>query len=157
MTIRSELEQLSKKAERKDAPLTAQAVVEAAKNARQYPELHHELWAPDVEELAAEARLQRAHRLIISIRITSIEGPTVRMLVHTSAEPGYRPHDTVVSSLDLASVKLRQLAANITRARRQLAAFRSMLPDDIAIELEDLLVRAERVATPRRDELKAAG
>lgn len=148
MTTRAELEKLSDEAEAAGRSLTAEAVVEAAKDAKAFPELHTQLWAPSEAELAAEARLSRAHKMLISIRIITDEGSTSRMFVHTRSEPGYRPYEKVISSSDLAASKMRQLLQDIARARQRLASFKSLLDDTVAGELDDILARAERVAAP---------
>lgn len=143
MSRKSEIDQLSLEAEMADVPLTAERVVEAAQDAVLFPELHAFLWKPTEADLASEARIQRAHRLLIQIRIVTDEGVTTRMLMHTNEELGYRPTSSVVTINNLRIAKMRELALDVSRARGRLAAFRSMIPPVIADEIDAALVEAE--------------
>lgn len=148
MSKRDEIEKLTQECQEKGLPtLTAPYMVEAAQNAEAYPNLHAYLWAPSEAELAAEARLARAHRLMISLNITIGDGVITRLLMHTPGIGGYSPYSSVISNLDLAATKLRQLTEDIARARGRLRAFRSALPEDIGTEIDDALAKAENRAT----------
>jgi hypothetical protein len=147
MSTRKEIDALV--AEAGDLPLTAEMVVERAKDASRFPNLNEHLWKVPEATLAAEARLQRAHKLLINIRVVTEEGTVTRMLMHTRGTKGYVPAEKVATSPDLAAIKLRQLAADIGRARQRLSAFRSFIPDDIAEDIDAALARAEQRATPQ--------
>lgn len=145
MSTRSEIDILVREAG--SAPLTAEHVVEKARDAEKFPALNEHLWRVPEAELAAEARLARAHKLLIRIRVVSDEGTVTRMLMHTRGTKGYRPVDQITSNIDLASVKLKQLTADISRARQRLSAFRSFLPMDVADDIDASLKRAEESAS----------
>lgn len=153
MSTRSEIDKLIAEAR---GALTAEAVVEAAKDAAQFPELHKHLWQVPEGELAQEARIQRAHKLLIRIRIVSEAGTTTRLLMHTPGVRGYQPTSTIVSIPDLANVKLQQLQADISRARERLRAFRAFIPDAISDEIDTALERAETAAKPTKTERASA-
>lgn len=146
MTRRNEIDQLI--AASKTGVITAEEVVDAARNSKKFPELHKYLWEPSEAELAHEARLGRAHKLLISIRVVTEDATTTRMLVHTNGTRGYQAVETVIATPSLASIKLKQLVADIGRARERLATFRSILPPETAEELDALLDRAQKVAEP---------
>lgn len=149
MTLRNELKRASEQFEARSQPLTADALVELAKAEADFPALHAHFWGVSETALAHEARLARAHRLIISIRVIVGDATETRMLVHTPGTAGYRPIDDVVRTFDLAALRLRALQADISRARARLKEFRSLLPDDVAMQIEDSLASAERAAEPR--------
>lgn len=153
MSTRSEIDKLIAAAR---GALTAEAVVEAAKNAAKFPELHKHLWQVPEDELAQEARVQRAHKLLIRIRIVSEAGTTTRLLMHTPGVRGYQPTSTIVSIPDLANLKLQQLQADISRARERLRAFRSFIPDAISDEIDTALERAETAAKQTKTERASA-
>lgn len=146
MSTRDEIDTLI--AEAGSNALTAETVVERAKDADKFPALYAHLWGVSEADLAQEARIGRAHKLLISIRIVSEEGTSTRLLMHTPGDRGYRPVNQVVQSLDLAQLKLRQLAADIGRARERLRAFRSFIPDAVADEIDASLKTAEDRASP---------
>lgn len=144
MSARDELQRIIEEAETKGSSITAPFVVEKAKDAEKYPALNKHLWQVPEADLAAEARLSRAHRLLITMRVTVADtGETTRMLVHTAGTPGYQPIGTVTKTPDLAMAKMRQLAEDIARARGRLRAFKAALPDDIATEIDEALEQAE--------------
>ncbi len=144
MSIREEVEQII--AASKTENITAEQVVDAAKNRKKYPNLHKHLWEVPEPELAAEARIARAHRLLISVRVVTGEGQTTRMMVHTRGVPGYRPIESVTSNANLASLKLQQLTEDIARARGRLSAFKAMIAGDVADEIDEALETAEKKA-----------
>lgn len=145
-TMTDEIKLLSEQHEKDNKPLTAEDVVTYAKDAKSYPALHEHLWKVSESYLAQEARVARAHRLLISIRVVTSEGDRTRMLIHTPGSPGYRDAKYVAQSLDLAAIKLRQLRDDIARSRARLAEFRAILPGEIAEEIETALSRASAAA-----------
>jgi len=147
MTIRSEIESLVALAG--DDALTAQVVVDASRDEpATYPQLHAHLWQTPEKELAAEARLSRAHRLLIRIQITSTEGITTRLLVHTRDVPGYQTVDVVASMPDLRAAKLSMLRADIVRARDRLRAYSAILAPDLVIEVDEALQQVQKKLEP---------
>lgn len=146
MSRNDEVRRLAAEAELKGRTLTAEMLVEAAKSKRKYPKLHEHLWAVSEAELAMEARIQRAHSIIVQIRFTTEEGATTRTLVHTKGTKGYQPVQAVAANANLAALKLQQLAEDIGRAKDRLRNFKSILPFDVADEIEDLLERAQNRA-----------
>lgn len=146
MNMREEIRTLTADYETKNKAVTAEAVVEAAKDAEQYPALHDHLWAVSTETLATEARVARAHRLLISIRIVTEEGDSVRLLTHVPGMVGYQPSSRVAANIDMASLKLAQLTADIARSRARLREFKALLPTMIAEEIDDSLARAEQAS-----------
>jgi hypothetical protein len=145
MNMRTELKRASEQFEARNQPLTADALVDLAKSQADYPALHAHFWGVSETALAHEARLARAHRLIISIRVIIGDAPPTRLLVHTAGSQGYRPIDHVVKTFDLAAQKLMELQNDIARSRSRLREFRSLLPDDIAIQIDERLSEAERL------------
>ncbi len=144
--MRDEVRKITAEYEADNKPLTAEAVVEAAKDARKYPALHEHLWQVSADVLVTEARVARAHRLLISVRIVTEEGDSVRLLTHTPGVAGYRATTHVVTQLDLASMKLRQLTDDIARSRMRLREFRTLVPTLIADGIDEALEQAERKA-----------
>lgn len=136
--------------------ITAETIVEKARNARKYPSLNEHLWAVSEEDLAMEARVMRAHKLMYTISVTTGAGERTRLLVHTRGVSGYQTLEKVVSTPDLAAAKLQQLAQDIARARARLRGFRSALPDAVADEVDELLARAEAKAVGKAPEAEAA-
>lgn len=147
MSKRDEIERLTEECAARGQPLTAPFMVEAAQDAETYPSLHEYLWVPSEETLAAEARLTRAHRLLISINVTIGDGIKTRHMMHIRGHEGYRPHDTIITNPDLAAEKLRQLTEDIARARGRLRVFRDILPEAVSLEIDAALEKAERRAT----------
>ena len=143
MSTREEITILSKAAASRGETLTAESVVEAAKNATTYPSLHEQIWAVADADLVAEARLARAHRLIIRLTVVTDDGTTVRAFMHTREEKGYRPVSSLATNVSLASIKLAELTADIGRARHRLAGFKSILPAEITDEIDAALSRAD--------------
>jgi hypothetical protein len=139
MTKKSELDKIIKDA---GGPITAEQVVQAARNKSEFPALHQHLWEVPERELANEARLARAHKLIIALRVVSASGSITRMMVHTLGTKGYQPAEHVAANIDLASIKLKQLSADVGRARERLRGFRSMIADDLSDEIDEALERA---------------
>lgn len=146
MSARIEIKQMMDEAEAAGTPLTAPQVVEAAKDAARWPNLNRHLWQVPEADLAMEARLARAHRLLITILVTTSEGITTRMFLHTEGVPGYQSLGVVAGNKDLAATKLLELTQDISRARARLRAFRSALPDDIGSEIDEALEAAEAKA-----------
>lgn len=147
MSTREEIQKIVAETEQQNITLTAEHVVEQAKDAQQYPALHKHLWEVDEADLAAEARLMRAHRLLITVRVVTGEGETTRMLVHTRGVPGYQPLQSVVNNRDLAALKLQQLTADIARARGRLRSFKAAIPETVSDDIDALLEKAEQRAT----------
>ncbi len=156
MTLRNELKRASEQFEARNQALTADALVQLARDqAVEFPTLHAHFWEVAESALAHEARLARAHRLIISIRVIIGDATETRMLVHTPGTAGYRPIEDVVRTYDLAALRLRELQADISRARSRLREFQSLLPDAVALQIEENLASAERAAEPRAAALDA--
>lgn len=147
MSMRSELDTLTSEISATGSTVSAAGIVEAAKNAERFPALNKHLWQVSDATLATEARLQRAHRLLITMRVTVAEtGETTRMLVHTPGTSGYQPINNVVSIPDVALMKVRQLVEDIGRARARLRAFRAALPEEVVNEIDEALATAETKA-----------
>ena len=153
-SIRTEVEKLIKLAG--DNALTAQAVVEAAKDEKTYPALHAHLWLVQEAKLAAEARLARAHHLLIRIQITTREGITTRLLVHTRDVEGYQPVALVAATPNLAKSKLAQLRADIGRARERLLSFSAILDPELIADVDNALRNAEKRLEPSEGDQAAA-
>lgn len=151
MNMRDEIKKLTEEFEASNKAITAETVVEAAKNVDLYPALYEHLWAVSESTLATEARVARAHRLLISVRVVTSEGDNVRLLTHMPGVPGYLPSARVVVSIDLASVKLRQLTDDVARSRARLREFRSLVPSAVADEIDAALERAEQRASEAAD------
>jgi len=142
--MRREIERLVSIRTNSGKPVTALFVVESARDFVAYPKLNEHLWQVPEADLAAEARLQRAHRLLITMTITVADtGDTTRMLVHTPGSHGYQPIDVISRVPDVAVLKMRRLIEDIARARARLRAFRAAIPGDVADEIEALLREAE--------------
>lgn len=157
MSIKDEITIISTEAETAETTLTAERVVEAAKDAERFPHLNAHLWKVAEADLAAEARLARAHKLIIRLTVTTEDGSNVRAFLHTRTEKGYRPAQAVGSNLNLAALKLQELTADIGRARQRLQAFRSIIRDDIADGIDEALTKAnERIEEARQAAESAA-
>jgi hypothetical protein len=132
-------------------PVTAEVVVERARDVQQFPALHAHLWAVAEADLAQEARVGRAHRLLITLKVTIPEtGESTRMMVHAQGMQGYQSLSSFTQKPDLMRVKLKQLADDISRARSRLAGFRSAIPDDVADEIDAALATAEERASPKK-------
>ncbi len=147
MSARAEIKLMMETATAAGKTLTAPEVVAAAKDAAQWPALNQHLWQVAEADLAAEARLARAHRLLIAIVVTTGDGVTTRANLHVDGAPGYVALSTVLSTPNLAMSKLQELTADINRARGRLRAFRAALPDDLADEIDAALQQAEDRAT----------
>lgn len=145
--MRDEIRSITAEYEADNKAVTAEAVVEAAKDADKYPALHEHLWKVSADVLVTEARVARAHRLLISVRIVTEEGDSVRLLTHTPGIAGYRSTTHVAAQFDLAALKLRQLAEDISRSRARLREFKALVPGDVSNEIDSALEDAERRAT----------
>lgn len=146
MSRRDEINKLTDECATKGLPLTAPYMVEAVRDAEAYPDLHKFLWAPSEAALAAEARLTRAHRLLIAINVTIGDGIKARQFMHIRGTSGYQPYASVIRNPNLAEVKLRQLTEDIARARGRLRAFREILPEEVSAEIDEALETAEAKA-----------
>lgn len=139
--------------------ITAEAIVEIARDGKAYPALNAHLWTVAESILANEARVARAHRLLITVSITEA-GQSTRMLLHVPGTPGYQHVRQVARSPDLAVIKLRQLREDIDRSRARLAEFKAILPDEVALDIETQLAQAsaaiERGVAARDGERPAA-
>lgn len=147
MSMRDEIRTIADDYEKQGRNVTAEIVVEAANDAAKYPHLNEHLWQVPEADLVTEARIARAHRLLISIRVVSEEGATTRLLVHTPGTAGYRPITSIVGDVDLASIKLRQLTDDIARSRGRLRDFKAFVPSDIADAIDAALETAEQTAS----------
>ena len=155
MTIKSEIDTIIH--ETGGASITAPLLVERARDAERFPKLNKHLWQMPEADLAAEARLMRAHRLLITIHVTVPEGgERTRMLVHTVGTPGYQTLASVVAAPDLAMAKIRQLTEDIGRARARLRAFRAAIPEAIAEDIDEALAEAEARAVAALTPVEAA-
>lgn len=146
MSKREEIDKLTEECINKGTTLTAQFMIDSAKDADVYPELNKYLWGASEEVLAGEGRLHRAHRLLISINITTGDGIKTRHMMHVRGTDGYQPYSSVVRNPDLAALKLQQLTEDIARARGRLRAFREVLPEEVATEIDMALETAEKRA-----------
>lgn len=156
MTIRDEIDIITREAKAAGETLTAERVVASARKAKQFPLLHEHLWNVPEKDLAAEARLARAHKLIIRLTVTTEDGNNVRSFLHTRQEKGYRPISEVSVNTSLAAIKLQELTADIGRARQRLAAFRSVLSDVVADDIDAALARASAAVDAARAAADAA-
>lgn len=145
MSAREEIQRIIEEAE--TDIITAEHVVEEARDAEKFPTLNKHLWEPDEADLAMEARVMRAHKLIYTIKVTAGEGERTQLLVHTRGIPGYQPLSSVVGNTDLAAMKMQQLTQDIARARGRLRSFRAAIPNAVADEVDDLLAKAEAKAS----------
>lgn len=158
MNMREEIRTYTAECEAQNKPVTADGVVEAAKDAEKFPALHEHLWAVSETTLAGEARITRAHRLLISVHVITEEGDRVRFLTHTPGLAGYRATTHVAAQVDLASMKLRQLTEEVARSRAKLREFRALVPSAVADEIDAALEQAERRASDaasQRDQVAA--
>lgn len=146
MSKRAEIETLMQECEAKGETLTATHMVDRARDAEAFPELNKHLWQVDEAILAQEARVQRAHRLLITLHVTTQEGEPVRLLMHTRGTSGYQSASTVLSNPDLATTKLKQLQEDIARARGRLRSFKAALSEDISDGIDEALEQAEQRA-----------
>lgn len=148
MTSRTdELRTLIEETEASGGSVTAELIVERAKNAERWPQLNAHFWQVPESDLAHEARIARAHRLLITLTVTVREsGEVTRMMIHTPGERGYQSLPAISRKPDLARVKLQQLIEDISRARARLRAFRAAIPDDVADEIDTALEVAETTA-----------
>ncbi len=153
MSIRTEVEKLIELVG--DEALTAPGLVEAARDAEGYPLLNAHIWQVPEAELLQEARESRAHRLLIRIRVTSEEGITTRLMIHTREVPGYQTIGVVARTPDLASSKMAMLRADIARARDRLRTYSFVLAADMVAEVDEALQRAERRLGPEGDQAAA--
>lgn len=144
MSMRDEIKIITDLNEKSNTATTAEMVVEAAKNKLAYPLLHGHLWEVSETELATEARVGRAHRLLISIRIVTDDGDNTRMLVHTRGMSGYRSAEYVSTNADLSLIKLNQLSDDIGRARARLREFKAILPVDVSARIDASLEAAQQ-------------
>jgi hypothetical protein len=143
MSKRNEIEKLMTECEAKGVTLTATYMVERARDEAEFPALNKHLWQVDEAILAQEARVSRAHRLLVTLHVTTGEGVTTRLLMHTRGTTGYQPVATVTGNPDLAATKLKQLTEDIGRARARLRAFQSALPEDVTEGIDEALEQAE--------------
>jgi hypothetical protein len=146
MSMREEVRKIAEIYNQEGRAIMAAQIVEEAKDKDKYPSLHAHLWEVAADVLADEARIARAHRLLISIHFTTEEGVTTRLLMHTPGQIGYRPATHVARSVDLAALKLRQMAEDIGRARARFRDFKAIVPSEVADEVDQLLEQAEKKA-----------
>lgn len=144
MSISDEVRQLAEAYTKSGRTLFAEDIVYESENKEKWPSLHAHLWGVSEAKLAQEARISRAHRLLIKIKITTETGHRTRYFVHTPGNPGYAPVERVVSDFDLAAVKLRQLGEDIKRAHARFADFKSALPAAVAIHIDESIAESER-------------
>lgn len=156
MSMRDEIKQLSTEYEARGATLTADDVVRSAQDADKYPGLHDHLWGVSETILAHEARLARAHKLIISIRVVQEEGVESRLYIHTPGIAGYQPLKKVLATPDLAVARLQQLSADVGRARQRLREFRMLLPGEVADAIDASLEASERAIVDAAERRQAS-
>lgn len=145
-TMASEVRLIARICEVGNRPLTADEVVEAAKDENKYPLLHDHLWKTSEETLLKEARRQRAHVLIVQLRIVSQDGDRIRLFAHARGTPGYIRTEEMAANVDLAPIKLNQLAKDLRAARERFSAFRRMIDPDVAGEIEGMIDAAASAA-----------
>lgn len=137
MSMRKEMQLIVEERAATGATITAEYVLSKAKDAETYPKLNEHLWQVPDADLVAEARIARAQRILVTMRITIAEtGEVTRMLVHTPGTPGYHAMSNVVRIPDVARAKMQQLAEDIARARARLRAFRAALPEEFSSEVD---------------------
>lgn len=158
-TMADELRGIAEQYAAEGKAITAEEVVEIARDAAGFPALNAHLWQVPVSILANEARIQRAHKLLITVQVTEA-GQSTRMLLHVPGTPGYQHFRQVARSPDLAVIKLRQLREDIDRSRARLNEFKAILPDDVALDIETQLAQTaaaiERGVAARDGERPAA-
>lgn len=146
MSMAAEVRRIARKVEGDGRILQAEDLVESSKDAVAYPLLNEYFWPKDTTLLLTEARLQRARMLIVRLEITSLEGDRVRLMTHVPGVPGYVRTEQAASNVDLAQIKLRQLARDLQSAKARFAAFRRMIDPEIAAELEEMIEKAASMA-----------
>lgn len=157
MSVRDEINTIINETNNPDAVVTAAMIVERARDVEKFPSLNKHLWQVPEADLAAEARLTRAHRLLITMKVTVAEtGEATRMLVHTPGTPGYRTMESVSRTPDLAVMKLRQLLDDVARARNRARVFKAALSESVGAEIEEALETAERRVQRAIDERNSA-
>lgn len=156
MSMRNEIRELADHYEQQQKALTAEMVVEASKDAERFPHLNKHIWQEAEDTLLKEARIARAHKLLISVKITTEEGTTTRLMVHTPGLVGYRSYTHVATTFDLASVKLRQLIDDVSRARARLKEFRAVVPSEVIDDIDAHYEAAEKRASEAISKRKPA-
>lgn len=146
MTMHDEMRDMTADHEARGEVLTEAAALEACRDAEKYPKLHAHVWLADADELVLEARLARIRSVMIRVRITTEGGDNVRLLTHVRGVPGYQRTEVVANNTELATVKMRQLAADIRSARARFVAFRRMMDADIVDQVDAHLAAAQRLA-----------
>lgn len=158
MSIRSEMQLIVEERAATGATITAEYVLEQARDAAKFPKLNEHLWQVRDEELIAEARIARVHRILLTMRVTVAEtGDVTRLLVHTPGIPGYHAMQNVVRIPDIARARMQQLSEDIARARARLRAFRAALPEELSSEVDAHLEAASaRLAEESSDIAQSA-
>lgn len=162
MTMVKEALAISDECAKRGETLTARAVVEAARDAKQYPKLHDHIWQADDETLLDEARLTRAHQVIMRIRVEVIDGGKVRGMIHIQGTPGYQSTAHVVSNFDLAAAKAREYLHRLRSDQQRFDVFFQMMSPKFATrvrrEVQRLaaIVEAEAKKSERQSSVDAA-
>lgn len=145
-TMAEETRQLLQEAMDNGESLTAEAMVQAARDKRAYPQLNAHLWGPSEKQLAMEARINRATKLIISIKVTVEPGYTTRSIIHVKDNPGYYSKQVVEANPNLAEIHLQRVRDDIMRAILRYQAVATFLDPEITGPLGEAL-RAAWVST----------
>lgn len=158
MSIRSEMQLIVEERAATGATITAEYILEQARDATKYPKLNEHLWQAPEEDLIAEARIARVHRILLTMKVTVAEtGDVTRLLVHTPGTPGYHAMQNVINIPDIARAKIQQLSEDIARARARLRSFRAALPGDLSSVVDAHLEAASaRLAEESRDVAQSA-
>ena len=144
MTRQTEIEKIIALYHQKNKNITAEDLVLEAKSSTKYPKLWEYLWGVPEGELAQEARLARAHRLLIITKTYDEDsGQVTKLVLHTGKERGYRHYQDVVHDADLALTYLKGLSADVDRCIQQFNSFKKLLPNDVALEIEDAFARTK--------------
>jgi hypothetical protein len=130
----SEIREMHNRARSAGKTLLAEDVVKWAKSKKDYPDLYEHLWGESEDVLLAEARLSRAHRLIISIKTTVEPGRETRVYVHTKSEPGYYSKEQVESDPNLVEIHMQRLRDDIWKVLQKYRACAAFL-DERAVGL----------------------
>lgn len=132
MSMAKEIAAIADECESKGQPLTEDLAIEACRDAIRFPGLHRHIWGASRDTLLTEARRARMRAVIMRVRVTTDAGDRVRTIMHVRGTKGYLPVRQVSTVIDLAAMKLRELATDLRAAELRYQAFRRMLPVDVA-------------------------
>lgn len=145
-TMHDEMRTIIAEVEARGEVFTEKAGLELCRDAERFPKMHAHTWAADDDELLLEARLARVRSVVMRLRITTVEGDTVRFMTHVRGVAGYQQAEKVAMNGALAASKLRQLSAELRAARGRFNAFRRMMDPALVDEIDAHLAAAETLA-----------